>query len=433
MMSVLVKLSLAVLFLAISWQWYGHQHRLPPVVEGFFRPEYRPVAELFRKQVEEGTERGGSFAVYQRGEPLIEIWGGYADQASRRPWRDDTITIVWSSTKGVCAITLGKLVERGLLDYKKEVHKYWPEFAQNGKSNITVEMLLSHQAGLGTLGGASVSLLEYKDDWNKVEKVLASAKPDFPPGTKAAYHALTFGMYVDALIRKVDPSHRNLSQFFNEEIARPYGIDFYIGLPRELYHRSARVTFTTQLELMTMLLDTQNRPFAWDLLARPSSYFAKTLGAFDLFPENKLEVLNDPHHMEVGVGSMMGYGSASSLAKLYDFLANGGSIGDKTLLPKEIVDLFSVSLTDSLPSAFSENLFHSFSQGFTVDKDALGTRFGHMGFGGQQARADPYRKFGISYVTNFNWPHIISPPENYLELERLFYTCYDSHVLKSQV
>lgn len=432
MVSALLKMAVVVIVVGVVWRWRERSQRLPPTVEGYFRPEYQPVAELYRKFVEDGTERGSSFAVYQNGEPLIEMWGGYADLRSLRPWRNDTVTIVWSCAKGVSAAALAKLVERGLLDYKKEVREYWPEFAQNNKSNITVEMLLSHQGGLGSLGGASFSLQEYKHEWSKVEKVLAAATPDFEPGEKVGYHVFTIAMYVDVLIRRVDPKHRNLTQFFCEEIATPYGIDFFIGLHRELYHRAAWSITASQLESLTMLLDPEHRPFTWELLTSPSSYFMRAASVFSFFPKGHSGSLNDPLQMEIGVGSMMGFGAAGSLAKLYDYLANGGTVKDKVLLPTDIVSKFSVSLTDSLPSAISGEKLRSFSMGFMVEKASWGTRFGHVGLGGQQSWADPQSKFGIAYVTNFNWPNVLTPPYHYRELEALFYACYAQHQTKSK-
>nr|KAG5690854.1 hypothetical protein BaRGS_031206 [Batillaria attramentaria] len=307
-----------------------------------------------KKLVEDGSERGASFAVYHQGERLVELWGGYADPASKRPWREDTVTQAFSVTKGVSAIAVAKLVEKGQLDYKKLVKDYWPEFAQNGKANVTVEMLLSHQAGLATMGGASVSLEEYKNDWKKVEKLMAAAAPEYPPGHAVGYHAVTFGMYVDALIRRADPKHRNLTQFFQDEIAKPF------------------------------------------------------------------DTLNDLTKLDVGVGSMMGFGSAAPLAKLYDYLGNGGKIGSKQLLPKNIVDLFSKPLTESLPSMHPNMRQPLLSQGFWISRER-GVRFGHPGYGGQDARADPQNKLGIAYVTNFHSAKMITPPDNYAELEKVFY------------
>ncbi|XP_025095506.1 beta-lactamase domain-containing protein 2-like [Pomacea canaliculata] len=224
--ATVLQAAVAAVVGVVAWQWYQSSARLPPVSGGFVHPAYQPVADLFRKLVEDGTERGGSFAVYHQGEKLVELWGGYANPHSSLPWQESTVTATFSSTKGMAALSIAKLVERGLLDYKAEIQKYWPEFAQNNKSNITLEMLMSHQAGLLSLGGASTSLAEYQDDWGKVEKLMAQATTDFPPGSAVAYHGLTFAMYIDAIIiRRVDPQHRNLSQFFDEEISKPLDAD----------------------------------------------------------------------------------------------------------------------------------------------------------------------------------------------------------------
>ncbi|KAK7475375.1 hypothetical protein BaRGS_00033393 [Batillaria attramentaria] len=354
---------------------------------------------------------------------------GTQTRPANGPWREDTVTQAWSTTKGVSAIAAAKLVEQGHLDYKKLVKDYWPEFAQNGKANVTVEMLLSHQAGLATMGGASVSLEEYKNDWKKVEKIMAAAAPEYPPGRSVGYHALTFGMYVDALIRRADPKHRNLTQFFQDEIAKPFGIDFFIGLPREQAWRAARGHLITSVEFFSLLLDTDHRYLIWNMLTSSDELFTKSGKAISGFD---MDTSNDLTKLDVGVGSTMGFGAAGPLAKLYDYLANGGTIGKKQLLPKKIVDLFSTPLTASLPSAHGKSLPEiTFSQGFMVLPQKDSVLVGHSGYGGQQAYADLHYKVGIAYVTNFHSPRMISPPDNYLELAKVFYECFEKQRAKA--
>ncbi|PVD30184.1 hypothetical protein C0Q70_09446 [Pomacea canaliculata] len=408
---------LAVIVCIFAWRWVMMRvNHLPPVTEGYFHPAYRPVAELFRKFVEDGVELGGSFSVYQHGTPLIDLWGGYADAESHRPWREDTLTMIWSSTKGATALAVAKLVDKGLLDYKKEVYKYWPEFAQNGKSSITVEMLLSHQSGMNSLGNQTISLHDYMNNWTKVENIMATAPPDFSPGTRLCYQSFTFSMYIDALIRRVDPQHRNLSQFFHEEIALPYGIDIFIGLPQPYFHRAARQKFPPQWKLITWLFDTVHRPLLFALLNKDSVEY-RSAHSVDIM--GKFEVLNDPHNAQVGLGSAIGFGTARALAQLYDYIASGGSVGNRILLPADIVKELMKSRTDSLPSRLK------FTVGLMTTKNVADVDvFGHSGFGGQQAWADPVNKLGIGYVTNHHSIKYASPSEHYLELLKLFYDCY---------
>ncbi|KAK7109155.1 beta-lactamase domain-containing protein 2-like [Littorina saxatilis] len=422
--SVLLKLAAAAVVVSIGVRVFLSRKQLPPATEGFFLPQYRPVAELFRKFVVDGTERGGSFAVYHKGEPLVDLWGGYADPDSQRPWREDTVTMVWSCTKGASALAIAVLVDRGLLDYKAEVWKYWPEFAQNSKSNITVEMVMSHSAGLLSLGGQSITLEEYKNDWKKVEQLMAAAPPDFPPGRRVAYHAFTLAMYADALVRRVDPQHRNLSRFFQEEIAIPFGIDFHIGLPLHQYYRSARQFFVPGWSSLALLFDSEHRAFAWLMMTQPDGLFSKAVKVIRrLQPE--MEIVNDPIYMEIGMGSIFGFAAARAPAKMYSILANGGKIGDKKLLSKPLADSLSVPLTQSLPQEI-EALNLVFSRGFQVNKNHRGDlMFGHDGYGGQQSRADPKNNLGIAYTTNFHWAKNLRPVDHYLELERVFYECFD--------
>ncbi|GFS10190.1 beta-lactamase-related domain containing protein [Elysia marginata] len=211
-----------VVFLAlVAWQYYDKNFNKPsvkPRFAGYFHPTFRKVAETFRSNVESGLEKGAAFAVYHNGELLVDLWGGWADMAAERHWQENTLCMTWSVVKAAAAIAVARLVDMGHLDYKQKVVHYWPEFGSNNKENITVEGLLSHTAGLLTLD-ESLNLLEYKYDWLKIEKSLALQSPKWPPGTAVGYHGCTYGMYADALVRKTDPQHRNLSQFFQDEIA----------------------------------------------------------------------------------------------------------------------------------------------------------------------------------------------------------------------
>ena len=142
------------------------------------------------------------------------------------------MVVVKSTTKGLAAMTLAVANARGWLDYDAPVARYWPEFAQNGKDAITVRQLLGHEAGLVLLDEKLT--IEKLRDLDDVARVLARQKPAWPPGTRHGYHAMTIGLYMQELIRRVDPAHRTLGRFFHEEIAAPLGLEFYIGLPREI-------------------------------------------------------------------------------------------------------------------------------------------------------------------------------------------------------
>jgi len=197
-------------------------------IHGYVAPGFEELREEFIKNFTKRGELGAACAIYYKGEKVVDLWGGYRDAKSRAPWEENTMVMVFSTTKGLAAMTVAVVHSRGLIDYDEKVATYWPEFAQNGKESITVRQLLSHQAGLPVLDKKLT--LEQVADLDALAEVLARQKPIWEPGTKHGYHAATLGLYMNELIQRVDPQHRSLGQFFQDEIAEPLDLEFYIGL-----------------------------------------------------------------------------------------------------------------------------------------------------------------------------------------------------------
>ena len=184
--------------------------------EGHVSPGFEAVRDAFADNFARRGELGGACSVYCRGEKVVDLWGGVRDKASGAPWQEDTMVIVYSATKGLAAMTLALAHSRGWLDYEAPVARYWPEFAQRGKEAITVRQLLAHQAGLYAL---DVPLeRELLADFDRFAAVLARQKPAWLPGERQAYHAVTLGFYENEILRRIDPQHRSLGQFFQDEI-----------------------------------------------------------------------------------------------------------------------------------------------------------------------------------------------------------------------
>ena len=199
---------------------------------GWVASGFEEVRAEFERNFAERGEIGAAVAAYWRGEKVVDLWGGRRTPTGTEPWNEDTLVLVHSTTKGLAAMTVAVANSRGWIDYDAPVAEYWPEFAQNGKGAVTVRQLLSHEAGLvwtdEPLG------IEDLSDLDRVSRALARQKPAWEPGTRHGYHAMTIGLYMQELIRHVDPEHRTLGRFFAEEIAAPLGIEFYIGLPPEI-------------------------------------------------------------------------------------------------------------------------------------------------------------------------------------------------------
>ena len=202
-------------------------------IQGFCDEKFAPLREAFEKCFKEQGDIGASLAVTKDGEYVADFWGGYLDQERTRPWLEDTIVNVYSSTKTMMALVALILSDRGEIDFYAPVCRYWPEFASNGKERIEVRHLLSHTAGLP---GLDKEILE-EDlyDWEKIIFLLEQQRPWWEPGTVSGYHAITQGYLVGEVVRRV--TGLTLGQFFSEEIAEPLSADFYIGTPKEHFPR----------------------------------------------------------------------------------------------------------------------------------------------------------------------------------------------------
>ena len=196
-------------------------------IQGVCDARFQGVKEAFAQNFTDYGEVGAAVAVIAGGRLVVDLWAGHADAALSRPWQQDTIVNVFSTTKGMTAICAHRLAaDQGLLDIDAPVAKYWPEFAQAGKSEIPVRYLLSHRAGLPAVRQPLLPGSAY--DWERMTSALATEEPWWEPGSKHGYHALTFGYLVGELVRRI--SGKSLGIYFRDEIAGPLGLDFYIGL-----------------------------------------------------------------------------------------------------------------------------------------------------------------------------------------------------------
>ncbi|XP_046578010.1 beta-lactamase domain-containing protein 2-like [Haliotis rubra] len=403
--------------------------KLKPHADGYCHPKFHKVSDTLRENVESGKELGAAFAVYHRGEVVVDMWAGYADEEAGRQWSRDTMSVVFSVTKGVAAVTVARMVDKGWLDYKKPVAHYWPGFSQNGKGEITVEQLLGHQGGLVSLGANKTTLRQYRDNQEAFTRRLEEVTPLWEPGTAHGYHAITYGFYVDTLVRMADPNHRNMTQIFREEVAEPFGIDFHIGLPKSLSHRVARVQFMSDIALIISSMKS------WDLFhffasiaLYPESLSAKAMTVL----ETKNTALNDPEERSIGQSAFLGIGTARSVAKLYSYMAMGGSIKGRQLLKPETWKLMTSSLKTAQDLVITtlvaewgrgvgfRELPHSKYKGQKV--------IGNAGYGGQVGYFDPVNQLSVVYITNHASPHGLWDDPRFLDLEAALYDCLDHNI-----
>ena len=223
--------------------------------EGFTTERFAPVRAAFEGNFASGADVGGSVSVRVGDETVVDLWGGSADAAGTRPWVKDTIVNVYSTTKTMTALTALLLADRGVIDFKAPVAKYWPQFAANGKADITVANIMSHSSGLS--GWKEPVTKQDLYDWEKAVALLAAQEPFWPPGTASGYHAVTMGFLVGEVVRRA--TGKTMGTIFREEIAGPLGADFHIGLPASEDSRVAELIPPPPGQGLEANLDAMNK------------------------------------------------------------------------------------------------------------------------------------------------------------------------------
>ncbi|UCM89727.1 serine hydrolase domain-containing protein [Streptomyces marincola] len=364
---------------------------------------FEPVREAFAANFTQHGDIGAAVCVYRHGRPVANLWGGIADPETGRPWTRDTLQLVYSATKGATATAAHMLVERGMLDLDTPVAEYWPEFAANGKADIPVRWLLSHQAGLVALD-EPLPLAEALA-WEPMAAALAAQRTLWTPGTAHGYHGRTWGWLVGEVIRRV--SGRSPGRFFADEIARPLGLDFFIGLPasergrvsRMVYRRPAVDLTTVPIEAVPEELREQVD--AWrDPNSLGNRAFAVTDPAAIDFDAPEVQAAELP--------SSNGIGTARALARMYAALI--GEVDGVRLLARGTL----ASATEEQAVGKDRVLVVAsrFSAGFMLPTEGTPmtgqNAFGHTGRGGSLAFADPEHGIAFGYVMN----HIVSGAED---------------------
>jgi len=350
-----------------------------------------------------GDEVGASISVMREGRTLVDLWGGHADRSRTTAWQRDTLANVWSTTKGISSLCCAMLVDRGDLEYDQLVAHYWPEFGALGKQNVTVAMLLSHQAGLSG-PREPVDWLDFCDV-ERINDLLLAQEPLFEPGSASGYHATTFGPLVDGLFQRA--SGRSIGSFLRDEVAGPLAADFFIGLPESEEHRVAEmIGYDTAAFSVDFVNDVQRLALA--------------------NPKPDPEISNRRAWRAAEIASVNGQASAAGIAKIYGALANDGeSAGTRLLSPEAIAKATSlrhkgVDRVFMLPFEWGAGFIRN------VHKVLYGPNpkaFGHTGYGGSYGFADAERRIGVGYVMNQMGASLIGDRRGG-NLLRALYTCF---------
>ena len=390
-------------------------------VQGTTTSGWEAVAEAFAGNFERHGELGAACCVYVDGEPVVDLWGGTADRRTGQPWNEDTVAVVFSTTKGATAICAHMLVERGELDLDAPVAEYWPEFAAAGKDEVRVRWLLSHQAGLPIVDESLT--LDEACAWEPMIRALERQAPLWEPGTEQSYHAVTYGFLVGEVVRRI--TGRTLGRFFADEIAAPLGLSAWIGLPEEVELRVAHLDLDAADLDLDELLDEMlagipdsivvpagAREGLKALWTDPDSIDARATTLGNVFPDglvteeggHNARILRASEHPASGMVS-----DARSLARMY--AATVGEVDGVRLLDPSTVEQMCVvqdappyGAPPELATFIAEAFPASLSLGFVRPnrlQPLLGPwSFGHPGYGGSIAFADPDHAVGFGYVMN---------------------------------
>jgi len=287
-------------------------------VHGTCDARFEAVRSLLRDNLDSGAELGASLVVDIDGELAVDLWGGFRDEDRTVPWTADTITNVWSTTKTVTSLAALMLIDRGELDPAATVAKYWPEFAANGKQDVTVSQIMSHTSGVSGLEHPAVIADLY--EWEQATARMAAQAPWWPPGTASGYHALNYGHLVGEVVRRI--TGQSLKQFVAAEIAGPLGADFQIGAAERDWPRIADVVPPPPLPFDLSTLD-------------PASPVYKTFTG----PVANAAAANTPDWRRADIGAANGHGNARSVARVMSVLSRGGEVDGVRLLSPATIDL----------------------------------------------------------------------------------------------
>lgn len=356
-------------------------------VEGFVATGFEPVRDVFVENFRRPPayrEIGASLAVYRRGECVVDLWGGHADRARLRPWRRDTVVNLWSTTKGIAAMCVARLVDRGALRYEDRVADFWPDFAQAGKERISVAEVLSHQAGLP--GFVEPTAADDLLDQDLCAGRLAAQAPLWPPGTANGYHAATWGVLVAEIVRRVDG--RSVGRFLAEELAGPAGADFFIGLPAALETRRAEIV-------------PPDEPVDLSVLEmNPAMQLALESPPMD--PGRP----NDRAWRAAELPAMNGHGSALGIARLYAALLAGELVSAETLAAMMRVAADRPDLVIGFNPQWGMGVVRNGSRVLGPEPET----FGHGGWGGSVGCAHRESGIAMGYAPNHMGPELVGDP-----------------------
>jgi CubicO group peptidase (beta-lactamase class C family) len=371
------------------------------MLQGFIHPDFESVGRALERQLPRSGRGGAALCVYHRGEKVVDCWGGARDEHGS-PWQEDTLALSYSTSKGVASTLIHILVDRGLIDYEDPVCEVWPEFAAAGKHEITLRHLLCHEAGLYDVRG----LIDHAHrmlDWRHMTEALAEATPAHAPGAAHGYHAFTYGWLIGELVQRL--TGKPYAEAIESEIARPLGLDgLYVGLPAHQMHRRARLILPDLMRKGGDAIDRIERyTRGMRTLLRLAGVRIDALALAGALIPRGIEDLdfNSEEVASVSIPAANGMFTARSLARVYALLAGDGELDGVRLLRRETVwhasEVQNRGVGRVIPLPMHWRLGYHRVPTFGV---RVPNGFGHFGFGGSGAWADPDRDLSVALTLN---------------------------------
>lgn len=354
-------------------------------IEGACDPAFAAVRAALERNFSEHGETGSAVCVYHQGKKVVDLWGGHRDAARTHPWREDTMCLMYSIAKSMCALCVHILADRGLVDLDAPVATYWPEFAQHGKAGVLVRHIVSHYCGVCCNDAAEAGDIY---DYDKMIRVLEAQEPVWPPGTKGAYNTVNIGYLAGEVVRRV--SGQPIREFLAENVCGPLGADYKIGVDEADLDRVA---------------DLVANPDAFSMASRvkPGNPLQRALNAMPKPLDTAAQ--NSTKFRTAGIPSFGGFGTARAMARIYAALANGGEIDGVRLLSAEALARATTDQWEDEDDGTTGQHIRM-TMGFWKNpkgKTIFGPNpeaFGHSGMGGARALADPERNLALAYVTS---------------------------------
>jgi len=380
-------------------------------IDGWLHPDFLPVAKALRGQMKR-YDGGAAVCVYHRGRCVVDLWGGVSNSAGDE-WQQDTMAPSFSTTKGVASTLVHIMVDRGLLDYDERVATYWPEFAQSGKQDITLRQVMTHQSGLYHIR----QMIDHADrmlDWDYMVKSIEQAEPIHPPGERTGYHGLTYGFLVGEVLQRV--TGERFSNLVESEIATPLGLDgMYIGAPEEVLDRAAELMWSSAADRLRKAPPSNalTRQIG-SMASLGTNVLRRALGVagidFDL--NSLLDALaprgisgfkfDSGEALRAAIPAGNGLFTARSLARMYAALAGGGELEGVQLISKGTLAKATQrqKSTKSLAVLPFDMRWRLGYHGIITSRGFPRHAFGHFGFGGSGAWADPSRELAVALIVN---------------------------------